>query len=187
MSRVPAGAVLLAVALVALGSGSATSSSVGKRQTTRTTIYFLIDDGRAPIGVRRSITRTPPPEGATVRGALKALFAGPSRAERKAGITTAVPAGTRLRSLSFKGEGGTAAVVDLSGLPPVVTTSAVVKVQVITQVARTLIGSGGIRRIWLRADGKPWDLLDMHGNVVNQPTDYDTLLGFWVDGFRALP
>src|SRR6266849_8681728 len=114
MSRVPAGAVRLAVALVALGPGSATRSSVVKRQTTRTTIYFLIDAGRAPIGVRRSITGAPPRESAMVRGALKALFAGPSRAERKVGITTAIPAETRVRSVSFKGKGGTAAVVDLS-------------------------------------------------------------------------
>ena len=83
--------------------------------------------------------------------------------------------------------GGTTAIVDLSGLPPVESTSAAVKVQVITQVARTVIGSGGIQRIWLRSDGKPWDLLDMQGNVGNRPIDYRVLLGFWVDGFRALP
>src|SRR5713226_8688295 len=132
----------------------------------------MTDDGRAPIGVRRMIQKPPPPQGATVRGELAALFAGPSVAERKAGITTAISYGTKLRRLSFSGLGGTTAIVDLSGLPPVESTSAAVKVQVITQVARTVIGSGGIRRIWLRSDGKPWDLLDMQGNVGNRPIDY---------------
>lgn len=73
------------------------------------------------------------------------------------------------------------------------------KVRVITQVARTVIGVSSIQRIWLRADGKPWDLFDMEGRVVDRPTDYERLLGFWIgtaepgtetvvgDYFKALP
>jgi spore germination protein GerM len=138
--------------------------------------------------VRRAIETMPPARGSRIRAALKTLFVGPSAAERRAGITTAIPSGTRVRSLSFAGKGGSGAVLDVAGLPPVATTSALVKVQVITQVARTLIGLSGIQRIWLRSNNTPWDLLDHQGNVVNRPIDYRALLGFYgVGGFTALP
>jgi spore germination protein GerM len=57
---------------------------------TRTTIYFLIDDGAAPIGVRRTIKARSP----YAREALKALLAGPTPAEQEHGLTTAIPDGT---------------------------------------------------------------------------------------------
>jgi hypothetical protein len=110
-----------------------------------------------------------------------------------------VPTGAELEALSFRGRGGTGAVIELSGLPPVHEASALTKARVITQVARTVIGVSGIERIWLRAHGAPWDLADMQGDIVDQPTDYERLSGFWIgasapgteavigDSFQALP
>ena len=81
--------------------------------TTRTTIYSLIDGGAAPIGVRRTI-RTKSPY---AREALNALLAGPTPEEQENGITTAIPDGTRLLSMTYKRHGADE-TVNLTGLPP---------------------------------------------------------------------
>jgi hypothetical protein len=158
-----------------------------------------VDDAHASIGVRRTVELVPPAQGSRIRAALAALFDGPLPDEEAAGLTTALPEVVRLESLSSRGRGGTGAVIELSGLPPVQEAPALMKVRVITQVARTVIGVSSIQRIWLRADGKPWDLFDMEGRVVDRPTDYERLLGFWIgtaepgtetvvgDYFKALP
>ena len=171
----------------------------GDASTVRTTVYFLVDEGHASIGVRRTVEPVPPAQGSRVRAALAALLEGPLPAEEEVGLTTALPADVRLESLSFRGRGGMEAVIQLSGLPPVHEAPVLLKVRVITQVARTVIGVSSIQRIWLRADGKPWDLIDMEGRVVDRPTDYERLLGFWIgtaeagtgtvvgDYFKALP
>ena len=78
-------------------------------------------------------------------------------------------------------------MVNLSGLPSA-NTGALRKVQIITQVARTVIGVSGVERIRLRSNGMPWDLWTMQGGIVNRLIDYRALLGFYgVDGFIALP
>jgi spore germination protein GerM len=167
-------------------------------QTARTTLYFLTEGGAAPIGVRRTIAKdVPPAQGATLRGALKALLAGPSATELAAGMTSAVPEGTKLLSLTFRSYGGTGAVIDLSGLTSV--EEPLDRARVITQVVRTLVSSGGIERIWLRSDGRPWGMGTMDGGIHDGPFDYSTLHGFWLgagcpgtetvgcDSFKALP
>jgi spore germination protein GerM len=160
------------------GSGSPPLTSAG---TTRTTVYFLTDDGTAPIGVRRAIAKRHP----WVREALYALLAGPSDAERKAGITTALPEGARLISVSPRGPGDAGVVVDLSGLAGVY--DAADRVRIITQVVRTLIGVSRVERVWLRSDGRVWGLTSHEGEMSDMTYDYDTLAGFWVGPFKALP
>jgi spore germination protein GerM len=166
--------------------------------TFRTTLYFLTEGGEAPIGVRQTITKDLPPlQGATTRGALKALLAGPSRSEHADGITSAIPEGAELLSLTYRGYGGTGAVVDISGLSAV--EKPLDRARVITQVVRTLVWSGQLDRVWLRSDGRPWGMGTMDGGVHDGPFDYDSLHGFWLgaacpgtetvecDRFRALP
>ena len=164
---------------------------------TRTTIYFLTDEGAAPIGVRRTIdTRSP-----YAREALEALLAGPTPEEVQNGLTTAIPDGTRMISTTYKRHGADE-TVNLAGLPPQ-NTDALQKARIITQVARTLIGVSGIERIWLEADGKPWGLGTIedgvYAGVYAGPWDYDQLVGFDIgascpgtetvecDHFDALP
>jgi hypothetical protein len=143
--------------------------------TLRTTIYFLTDNGTAPIGVRRTVAR----EGheSFAEAALDALLAGPSPTESNAGISSAIPSGVTLRSFSAKGFGGTEAVVDLSGLPEDAT--AVDRVRVITEVTRTLVGVSGLQRAWLHDGGYPWGLRDTHGGMPDRPHDYGEILGFY--------
>lgn len=52
------------------------------------------------------------------------------------------------------------------------------RLRVITQVARTLIGVSGVERVELRVDGKPWDLWTMDGRILRTETDYDRLAGW---------
>jgi spore germination protein GerM len=101
MARIPLTAILVTLLSVfgtACGAEAETKLSDRPTQgiktqptsgTTRTTVYFLTDDGAAPIGVRRTIKR----KSAYAREALKALLAGPTPEEEEAGITTAIPDG----------------------------------------------------------------------------------------------
>jgi hypothetical protein len=90
------------------------TSSAEAPERTRTTLYFLAEGGAVPLGVRREIVeRTPPPSGSVAGGALEALLADPTKQERSAGLTTAIPPRTGLVALTFRGEGGTGAVVGL--------------------------------------------------------------------------
>jgi spore germination protein GerM len=153
----------------------------------------LIDDGAAPIGVRRTM-RTKSPY---AREALRALLAGPTAEEEESGITTAIPAGTRLLSMTYKRHGADE-TVNLAGLP-LQKADVMQKHRIIAQIARTLIGVSGIERIWLEADGQPWGLTLMDGSIYSGPWGYEELTGFDVgagcpgtetvecDHFDALP
>lgn len=174
---------------VGSGVGADAERASSNRGTFKTTVYFLTDGGTAPLGVRRSLVKRGTAEGASLRAALASLFAGPTRDERRAGLASAIPQGTRLLSLSFKGAGGSAAVLNLYGLhldEPAYQTA-----EVITQITRTTIGLSGIREVWLRDDGKPWGLRNFEGRVLNAPHDYTELLGLNVGTphgtFMALP
>lgn len=163
------------------------------RPTAETTVYFLTNDGSAPIGVRRTIARKWP----YAREALKALLAGPTSEEAESGITTAIPEGTRLLSITYKRHGADE-TANLAGLPPEAS-DFMQKTRIITQIARTLIGVAGIERIWLQADGQPWGVGLMDGGVYAGPWSYDELVGLDVsagcpgtetvecDNFDALP
>jgi spore germination protein GerM len=176
-----AGLAVLALATgsLKLGLASAGDSPVPALSTTQTTVYFLAADRAAPLGVRRMIDARSP----YARQALLALLAGPSPHERQAGISSAIPPGTEVRSLSFRGHGTTGAVVDLSALPA--TQDGVERARVVTQIARTLIGVSGIERVWLRSDGRPWGFWSMEGGILDEAWSYDTLVG--LDVGSAVP
>jgi spore germination protein GerM len=191
-------AALAAVTAACRAGEEPTAQATPQAATARTTLYFLTESGAAPIGVRRTVVKDgPPAQGATLRGWLKALLDGPTPDEQATGITTAIPEEAELLSLTFRGYGGTGAVVDLSGLASV--GEPLDRARVITQVVRTLVASGYIERVWLRSDGRRWGMHTMDGGVHDGPFDYDTLHGFWLgagcpgtetvecDSFRALP
>ena len=139
--------------------------------TTRTTIYFLTDGGAAPIGVRRTIRAESP----YAREALVALLQGPTEEEAGSGITTAIPAGTQLLSMTFKRHGADE-TVNLSGLPERV--GVLRQGRIITQLVRTLIGVSGIERVWLLNDGRPWGLSTRIREIHIGPFDYGSLMGW---------
>jgi len=149
------------------------------RPTLRATVYFLTDDAAAPLGVRRTIARESP----YAREALDELLDGPTAAERRRGIRTAIPDQGRVVSLTLRGRQRVLAVVNLTGLPPAQgrqgeEATLGMRVRVITQIARTLIGLSGIASVEIRVEGKPWDLWTMDGRIVRAETDYDRLRGW---------
>jgi len=183
--------VLLAAGLLSTGCGGAGTTGPDRhdsagpakkpapsRESSPTTVYFLTDDRTAPLGVRRELSRRP--NVTTARLALEELVGGTTAAERRHGLTTAIPAETRIRSLTIERRTrGSEASVNLSGLPPPDETAAPQRVRVMTQVARTLIGLNDIERVWLRVDGRAWGLWGMEGNVRDDAIDYDRLRGFF--------
>jgi Sporulation and spore germination len=196
--------VLVSVLLAALAAGcgagaeealrgSAESASTLQPGTTRTTIYFLIDDGAAPIGVRRTIEAGSP----YAQRALEELLAGPTPAEAESGITTAIPEGTQLRAMTYERHGADQ-TVSFSGLPQE-GVDVLTQVRIITQVARTLIGVSGTERVWVLNEGRPWGLTLRSGRIDNGPFDYGDFMGWNVgrgcpgtetvtcDRFVALP
>ena len=160
--------------------------------TTQTTIYFLTDDGTAPIGVRRTM-RTKSPY---AQEALIYLLTGPTREESENGVTTAIPHGTRLLSMTYRRHGAEA-TINLG--MPLQDADVLQKHRMITQIARTVIGVSGIERIWLEANGEPWGLTLMDGSVYSGPWGYEELAGWHLgagcpgtetvecDHFDALP
>jgi spore germination protein GerM len=158
---------------------SAEEVSAVPKPAIRTTVYLLAEDGAAPLGVRRALDRNSP----YAREALKTLLSGPTAAERKRGMTTAIPSRARLTSLTLKGRDRAVALISLTGLPPAQgrqgeEASLGMRVRVITQIARTLIGLSGVARVEISVDRKPWDLWTMDGRIVRTQTGYDRLRGW---------
>jgi germination protein M len=83
-----------------------TAPTVTASPMTTLSLYFL-RDGKLGVAERRVPLTTKP-----AAAAMKALLAGPTAAEQAAGLTSDVPRGARLLSLSID---GTTARVDLSG------------------------------------------------------------------------
>jgi spore germination protein GerM len=184
MRRVPA-LVLIGIA-VAAATGASAPSAPTAGQPFRVTIYFLTDAQTAPLGVRRTVFR----HGAApvARAALQALLAGPRAGDRRQGLTTAIPGGTRIRSFSIERRPhGSTAVVDLAGLPPLAKVNGATIARIGTQITRTVIGLSDIARVRIEADGRPWNVWLMSGGVSTRPWDYELLVGLWVGRFKALP
>jgi spore germination protein GerM len=143
------------------------SPTSARARSTRTTIYFLADEGAAPIGVRRTIPRTAP----YAKGALRALLAGPSSAEAQRGLTTAIPGTAALRSFTI--QNSTLAIVDLSGLR--VSDNVIENTRVIFQIVRTLVGVSGIREVLIRSSGEPFGLPTVTQGIEDGPWGYSNM------------
>jgi len=85
--------------------GPTTAPTATPSATTTLSLYFLRGEELGVAERRVPVTTKP------ATGALEALLAGPTPAEKAAGLTSAVPSGTRLLGLSID---GTTARVDLS-------------------------------------------------------------------------
>jgi len=184
MKRLPA---LLLVGL-ALGGAAAPSDSAttASARSFRVTVYFLIDGQSAPLGVRLTVVRLG--FAPLARLALEQLLAGPSARERAEGLTSAIPAGAKIRSFSIvPGPKGSTATVDLAGLPSLANVNGTTIARIGTQIARTLIGLSDVARVRIESNGRPWNFWLIHGGISKRAWDYQLLVGLWVGGFKALP
>ena len=178
--------VLIAIAVATAAGASQPATSASARQF-RTTIYFLTDGETAPLGVRRTVERTG--FGPLARPALQQLLAGPSAQERSDGLTSAIPQGVTIRSLTIvqHEHPGSTATVDLEGLPNLNHVNGVTIARIGTQIARTLIGVSDIVSVRIESHGKPWNFWLMSGGISTRAWDYQLLTGIWVGNFKALP
>lgn len=82
-----------------------------REAVARVTLYFAgpVDGGATVVPVERTVRMRGPEE--MLRLAFEELLAGPSEGERAKGLTSEIPAGTRLRGLSVRGG---VAIVDLT-------------------------------------------------------------------------
>jgi germination protein M len=139
-------------------SPSSSSPSPSSTATAATTLslYFLRGE---QLGVaERLVPQTTKPATA----ALEALLGGPSSAESDAGLTSALPSGTRLLGLSIE---GTTAKVDLSGRFAAGGGSVSMQARV-AQVVYTLTRFPTIRAVDFRLDGALVETLGGEGLIL---------------------
>jgi germination protein M len=174
---------VLGFALV--GCGSEQAVSLGKPGTTKTTtapeqtgtqssqlsleVWFARDNGL--VAVRRAH----PPTQLVATAAVNALLAGPSAAERSAGLTSAVPGGTRLLGIAIRGG---LATVDLTS--EYQSGGGALSMQTrLGQVVYTLTQFPTVQKVRFRLDGSPVNVFSSEGIVLDHPvgrSDYADLL-----------
>jgi N-acetylneuraminic acid mutarotase len=135
------------------------------------------------------VTRTHQPTLGVATAAIKRLLAGPTAAERKSGLTTAVPAGTRLLGISITKD---VATVDLTSEYQSGGGSLSMQMR-LGQVVYTLTQFPSVRAVRFHLDGAPVDVFSGEGIVLDHPvvrSDYEelaptspTVTGTW----RLLP
>jgi germination protein M len=132
-------------------------------------LWFAKDDRL--VAVRRTHAVTPRVATAAVDG----LLAGPTRAERAAGLSTAVPGGSRLLGISIHGG---VATVDLTSEYQSGGGSRSMQLR-LGQVVYTLTQFPTVRRVRFRLDGTPVNVFSSEGIVLDHPvgrSDYEDLL-----------
>ena len=173
-----------AVGFVLAGCGSEHAVSLGKPATTTTTtpeqtgsvpaqlsleVWFSRDNGL--VAVRRQHA----PTQLVATAAVKALLDGPTAEERLAGLTSAVPAGTRLLGIAIR-----------NGLATVDLTSeyqsgggANSMQRRLGQVVYTLTQFPTVQEVRFRLDGSPVNVFSSEGIVLDHPvgrSDYSNLV-----------
>ena len=183
-------AILLAPLVIALLAGGCTTPSPSAAQTgapsgaapsgvatpgptadlTTVRVYYFIGsftDNGGLVPVERRVPRLEP-IGATQRGALEALLAGPSEAELGArpALFTTMPEATRLLGLEFE---GSVATIDLSGeFAGGGSASARAR---LAQVVYTLTQFDFISAVRFEIDGKPVTVFSDAGIDLSAPVD----------------
>jgi hypothetical protein len=126
----------------------APSASPSAAATTTLRLYFLRD---FKLGVaQRQVPRTL----AVARAAVTALLDGPTVAERKAGLSTSVPAGVHLDSIVI--QDGVARVDVSAGLDDAQQDSATATLQPAAQIVYTLTQFPSVRKVIITAGGSPY-------------------------------
>ena len=142
------------------GATTTTSTEPAVREL-RLVVYFMRGE---KVGVGARVVPETPAVGAT---AMRALLAGPSEAERDAGLTTAIPNGTRLLGLQIAGG---VATVDLS--EEFASGGGSLSMQArVAQVVHTLTQFASVRAVSFELEGEPVEALGGEGVVLSEPVD----------------
>jgi hypothetical protein len=133
-------------------STSATASTAPDRTEVTAAVFFVRGEKVAAGGA--PVSRSAP-----ARGALEALLAGPDAVESAAGMTTEIPAGTRLLGVDIRDGRAT---VDLSGEFASGGGSLSMQLRV-AQVVLTLTSFDTIERVSIRLDGRDVEAIGGEG------------------------
>ena len=152
------GAPITSTAAPGPSSSPATTPTAAPSATTTLALYFL--RGEALGVAERRVPQTTRPATA----AMEALLAGPSASESAAGLTSAVPSGTRLLGLSID---GTTARVDLSAQFAAGGGSLSMQARV-AQVVYTLTQFRTIRTVAFMLEGSALDALGGEGLMLGE-------------------
>jgi germination protein M len=123
-------------------------------------VYFL--RGEHLVSVHRSVSVT---SGAVASAAITSLLAGPTTAERSAGMSTTVPAGTKLLGVSISNGLGT---VDLSGAYASGGGSLSMSAR-LAQVVYTMTQFATVQRVNFKLDGKAVTVFSGEGIILDHP------------------
>ena len=153
-----------AVMLVLAGMESTLPAAGPVPSGSSVVVYLVRGEHVAPV--RRVVVRTAAP----ARASLTALLAGPTATERRLGYTTAIPAPTRLRSVSLSDR---VLTVDLSSRFAAGGGSASMLLRV-AQLVYTATAFPSVDRVAFRLDGKPVGAIGGEGVVVRPPVNRST-------------
>ena len=177
-------ALVALVGFAAAGCGSEHAVSLGKPTTSATTateptgttpaqlsleVWFARNDGLV------AVRRTHAPTQAVATAAVSALLDGPTAPERNAGISSAVPAGTRLLGINIQNG---VATVDLTSEYQSGGGSLSMQTR-LGQVVYTLTQFPTVQKVRFRLDGSPVNVFSSEGIVLGHPVgraDYANLL-----------
>ena len=132
--------------------------------TTVVRSYFYLDGGQGSAGLV-AVLREVPETRAVARAAINGLIEGPNRAEREAGISSAVPEGTRLLGISIE---DTTATIDLSREFESGGGSASTLIR-LGQVVFTLTQFPTVDRVVLWIEGQPVAVFGSEGLILDAP------------------
>lgn len=123
-------------------------------------LIYLFSSAEKVVPVRRSVT---PP--AVAKGALEELLIGPNAAEKAAGLTSTIPAGTKLLGVTIENR---TAIVDLSSDYASGGGSLSMMARV-AQVVFTLTQFPTVDNVAFKMDGQPLTTLGGEGIILDQP------------------
>ncbi len=155
---------------------SATTGSPTPTTTASVHVYYL--RGEHLLSVHRSVPVT---SGAVATATMRSLLAGPTAAERSAGMTTTIPAATTLRGIAIRN--GTAAV-DLSQAYESGGGSLSMSAR-LAQVTYTMTQFPTVQRVTFEIEGTPVTVFSGEGIVLDHPATrsqfYELLPPIWID------
>jgi spore germination protein GerM len=160
---------------VSLGKPGDTATTTAPEQTGSVPSLLSLEVWFARDGGLVSVRRTHEPTQAVATAATDALLAGPTDAERSAGLTSAIPDGTKLLGIAI--DNGVA-TVDLTSDYQSGGGSTSMHTR-LGQVVYTLTQFPTVQKVRFRLDGSPVDVFSSEGIVLDHPVgraDYANLL-----------
>ena len=142
-------------------ASTSTSTTLGfpRTDSTRLSIYLIGPDGRLVARVRPDLTNA-------VAAAVQDLVAGPTDAETAAGLTSALPGGTRLQHVRVAGD---TALLDFN--ESLASSSGKEQLLAFAQIVLTAVAVKGISKVEISVAGQPVNAPEPDGTLAQGPVN----------------